>query len=185
MTDENIIKLYFDRNEQAISVTKNKYGKYLYTIAYNILHIKEDCEESVSDTYLGAWNTMPPKKPNVLQTYLGKLTRNISLKRFRNNSTQKRGGTQTDIALEELSEILASDNSVEETIERDVLLNFVQRFVKGLENEQRQIFIARYWYMYSIKDISQKLGYSESKVKSALKRSRDKLKDELKKEGLI
>ncbi len=185
MTDENIIKLYFDRNEQAISATKSKYGKYLYTIAYNILHINEDCEESVSETYLGAWNTMPPKKPNVLQTYLGKLTRNISLKRFRNNSAQKRGGTQTDIALEELSEVLASNDSVEETIERDVLLSFIQQFIEGLENEQRRIFIARYWYMYSIKDISQKLGYSESKVKSTLKRTRDKLKDEIEKEGLI
>ena len=150
MTDEKIINLYFDRNEKAISVTKDKYGKYLYTIAYNILHIKEDSEESVNETYLSAWNTIPPKKPTVLKTYLGKLTRNISLKCFRNNSAQKRGGTQTDLALDELSEILSSNESIEDNIEREELLSLIKQFTSNLNKEHRQIFLARYFYLYPI-----------------------------------
>ena len=99
MTDDKIVELYFDRNEQAITYTKTKYEKYLYTIAYNILNIREDSEESVNDTYVSAWNTMPPQKPKVLKTYLSKLTRNISLKRFRHNNAQKRGGGETSLVL--------------------------------------------------------------------------------------
>lgn len=185
MTDENIIKLYFDRNEKAISVTKDKYGKYLYTIAHNILHIKEDSEESVNETYLAAWNTIPPKKPNVLKTYLAKLTRNISLKCFRKSTAQKRGGSQTDVALDELGEILSPADSAEETIEHKELLQATHSFIEALDIEQRRIFLARYWYLYSITDISKKLGYSESKVKVTLKRTRDKLSEKLRKEGLI
>ena len=185
MTDENIVKLYFDRNEKAISVTKNKYGKYLYTIAHNILHIKEDSEESVNETYLAAWNTIPPKKPNVLKAYLAKLTRNISLKCFRKNTAEKRGGSQTDLALDELSEVFSAADSVEETIEREELLAIIHNFISDLDTEQRRIFLARYWYLYSIKDISKKLNYTESKVKVTLKRTRDKLNEMLKKEGLL
>lgn len=185
MTDESIIKLYWDRDEKAISATKSKYNNYLYTIAYNILHIKEDCEESLSETYLGAWNTMPPKKPSVLKTYLGRLTRNISLKMFRHNSAQKRGGSQTDLVLDELGEVFYSADSIEEEIERDLLVEFIKSFIEKLDNDQRQIFLARYWYIYSVKDIAKKLGFSESKVKATLMRTRDRLKEELKKEGLI
>ena len=181
MTDEKIIKLYFDRNEIAISVTRDKYGKYLYQTAYNILHIKEDSEESVNETYLGAWNTIPPKKPNVLKAYLCKLTRNISLKRFRDNSALKRGGTQTDLALSELDEILASSESMDDKIEREELLSFIKQFILELKSEQRQMFLARYFHLYSVKDIAHKLGYTESKVKVTLKRARDKLCEELKK----
>ncbi|MBQ8538887.1 MAG: sigma-70 family RNA polymerase sigma factor [Ruminococcus sp.] len=185
MTDENIIKLYFDRNEKAISATKDKYGKYLYKIAYNILHIKEDSEESVDDTYLGAWNTIPPKKPSVLKTYLCKLTRNISLKRFRTYSAQKRGGAQTTLALSELEDILVDSESTEEKIERNELLKFIKQFVSDLKTEQRQIFLARYFYLYSVKDIAHKLGYTESKIKVTLMRTRDRLYERIKEEGLI
>lgn len=185
MTDEKIIKLYFDRDERAISVTKNKYGKYLYTIAYNILQTKEDSEESVNDTYLGAWSTIPPKKPNVLKTYLAKLTRNISIKKLSYNHAQKRGGTQSTFALDELRCIVNSADSVEVKIERELLLEFIKRFISELPTDQRQIFVARYWYIYSVKDISRKLGFSESKVKTTLMRTRDKLSNELRKEGLI
>lgn len=185
MTDEIIIKLYFDRNEKAITATKDKYGKYLYKIAYNILHIKEDSEECVDDTYLGAWNTIPPKKPSVLRTYLCKLTRNISLKRFRDNTALKRGGTQTTLALSELEEVLSSSEAIEDKIEREELLEFINQFIKELKAEQRQIFLARYFYLLSIKDIARKLGHSESKIKITLMRTRDNLREELKKEGLI
>lgn len=185
MTDEIIIKLYFDRNEKAIAVTRDKYGKYLYKVAYNILHTKEDSEESVDDTYLGAWNTIPPKKPNVLKTYLCKLTRNISLKRFRDNTALKRGGTQTDLALHELREVLSAGESIEDKFEREELLEFIKQFINELKAEQRQIFLTRYFYLYAVKDIARKLGHSESKVKVTLKRTRDKLYEELKKEGLI
>ncbi len=185
MTDEMIIDMYFSRNEDAISFTKEKYNKYLYTIAYNILRIMQDSEECVNETYLGAWNTIPPKRPSVLKTYLAKLARNISLKRFRHNTAQKRGGTQVDLALEELSEFMSGSDSVESTIEREELLTFIKEFVKKLNDEQRQIFLARYWYLYSVKDIARKLGYGESKVKMTLKRTKDKLFDELRKEELL
>ncbi len=184
MTDEMIIDLYFSRNEDAITFTKEKYNKYLYTIAYNILRIMQDSEECVNETYLGAWNTIPPKRPNTLKTYLAKLARNISLKRFRHNTAQKRGGSQVDLALDELREVM-SDESVENTLEKETLLTFIKEFVKNLNDEQRQIFIARYWYLYSVKDIAIKLGYGESKVKMTLKRTRDKLMEELRKEELL
>lgn len=184
MTDEKIIKLYFDRNEQAITCTKNKYEKYLYTIAHNILNNKEDSEESVNDTYISAWNTMPPKKPSVLKTYLSKLTRNISLKRFRYNTAQKRGGGEITLAIEELNNF-SCGKTTEDEFDKNQLIEFLRNFLSKISDEQRQIFLARYFYIYSIKDISKKLGYSQSKVKMSLKRTRDTLHDELRKEGLL
>lgn len=184
MTDDKIVELYFDRNEQAITYTKSKYEKYLYTIAYNILNIREDSEESVNDTYVSAWNTMPPQKPTVLKTYLSKLTRNISLKRFRHNNAQKRGGGETSLALDELTYI-ASSEDVEDIFDSNELLKLIHSFLQNLKDEQRQIFLARYFYVYSIKDISRKLGYTQSKVKMSLKRTRDTLYNKLKEEGLV
>ena len=185
MTDEKIIELYFGRDERAISFTKNKYENYLYTIAYNILKDKPDSDECVNDTYMGAWNSIPPQKPNILKTYLSKLTRNISMKKLRYNTAKKRYNSQYDLAIDELRELECTTENVEDKYDEKVIAEFIGKFISELELNKRTIFLARYWYFFSIHDIARKLGYTESKVKTTLKRTRDKLFEELKKEGLI
>lgn len=115
MEDSKIIDLYWERNEKAISATEQKYGSYCYYIAYNILHDQEDAEESVNDTYLGAWNAIPPHRPNMLRTFLGKITRSISLKKWRDAHRDKRGGDEVSLVLDELSECVPSNLSVEDS----------------------------------------------------------------------
>ncbi len=185
MTDEKIVELYFIRDERAIEFTKNKYENYLYTIAYNILKDKSDSDESVNDTYMGAWNSIPPHKPNVFKTYLSKLTRNISMKKFRYNTAKKRYNSQMELAIDELRELECTCESVEDTFDEKELARFIEKFISELEINKRVIFLARYWYFYSIHDIAHKLGYTESKVKMTLKRTRDTLFEKLKKEGLL
>ena len=185
MNDEKIIEMYFDRDEQAITLTKLKYESYLYTIAYNILSDKPDSEECVNDTYMGAWNSIPPHKPSVLKTYLSKLTRNISLKKLRYKTAQKRNNSQVEIAIDELSDLQCTSDNVESSLDEKELVEFIGRFISELEINKRRIFLARYWYFFSVRDIARKLGYTESKVKTTLKRTRDKLFEELKKEGQI
>lgn len=185
MEDEKIVGLYWQRDESAIAHTKTKYESYLYAIAYRILDDREDSEESVSDTYIGAWNSIPPHKPSVLRTFLGRITRNLSLKRFRYNRALKRYGGEADIALEELAEIVSDSDSAENDAERMELIGLIQSFIAGLKPEHRQIFLARYWYMYSVADTARLLGYTQSKVKMSLKRTRDSLRDALEKEGLL
>lgn len=185
MDDKYIIELYEKRSETAISLTDKKYGKYLYKIAYNILRIKEDSEESVNDTYLGAWNTIPPQKPDRLKLYLGKITRNTSLKRLRKNTAQKRGGGQYELALSELDEVLSSGGEPEKELELKLIAERLNIFLGELSDRQRAVFIARYWYLFPVKKIASKLGLGESDVKMTLKRLRGKLADELEKEGLV
>ena len=117
MEDNKIIELFWERNEQALEETRKKYEHYCYAIAYNILHNHEDADESVNDTYLGAWNSIPPHRPHPLSTFLGKITRNLSLNKLRNRTTSKRGGGETEVALYELEECIPARNSVEESIE--------------------------------------------------------------------
>ena len=185
MEDEKIVALYWARDEQAIALTKEKYESYLYTIALRILSTIEDAEESVSDTYVGAWNSMPPQKPSVLRTYLGRITRNISLKRCRYLHAQKRYSGEATLALDELSEIVPDTETTESEAERKELIGAIQSFLTALNSEQRMIFLMRYWYLYSIADTAKKLGFSQSKVKMTLKRTCDSLRDLLEKEGLL
>lgn len=170
MTDEKIVELYWSRNETAIALTKDRYEKYLYSIAYRIINIAEDSEESVNDTYLGAWNSMPPNRPANLKTYLGRLTRNITLNRVRKNNAQKRGSKTTQEAFEELSEVLEDKADTELSVEQKMLAEYIQRFLGELSRGDRIIFLMKYWNFYSIKEISSKCGYSQSKVKMSLKR---------------
>ena len=128
MDDSKIVDLYWDRKEQAIEETQKKYGSYCYKIAYNILTSKEDAEESVSDTYMTAWNTIPPRRPSVLATFLGKITRHLSIDRWRTRSAYKRGGGQMALALEELEDCIASPESVEQTYAKKELLVAYKRF---------------------------------------------------------
>ncbi len=185
MNDNEIIELYFARDQKAIVATSAKYGSYCYTVAYNILHNAEDSEECLSDTWLGAWNTIPPKRPSRLATYLGKITRNFSLDRFRKYNAEKRGLGQGEVALSELEECIPDEQqNPERAFEQAVVTETLNKFLYALPAQKRNIFIRRYWYFYPIKDIAAAYGISESKVSSLLYRTRNELKNFLEKEGI-
>ena len=183
MEDKAIIDLYWTRSENAISQTALKYGAYCYTIAFNILSKREDSEESVNDTYLAAWNTMPPKRPGILSAFLGKITRYISLDRWKRRSAAKRGGGQGPLALEELEECICGGEGPAGSLVRKQLLRSIESFLDKLPVQERQVFVCRYWYMDPVADIAERFGYSESKVKTMLFRTREKLRMKLEKEG--
>lgn len=185
MDDQQIIDLYWDRSERAISETDAKFGKYCYSIAYNILTNHEDAEESVSDTYMAAWKAMPPRRPSILATFLGKITRHLSIDRWRSRNRYKRGGGEIVLALEELEDCVPSDETVEKSFERKQLAVSFNRFLETLPETERWVFLCRYWYMDSIADIADYFGFSTSKVTSMLHRTRKKLRDALEKEGLL
>lgn len=184
MEDDKIIELYFARSEKAISETSEKYGKYCHYIAYNILQNEEDSEECVNDTYLRTWNAIPPKRPNRLQTFLGKITRNLSLNKLEKRTADKRGAGQVSFVLDELAESIPDKNDAEQITEDMVIKNILDRFLTKLPTETRRIFIRRYWYLSSVKEIAKEFGLSESKVTVTLFRTREKLKAVLEKEGI-
>ena len=183
MEDKKIIDMYLRRDEAAISATAKKYGNYCYSVAYNILYSKEDAEESVNDTYHAAWNCMPPHRPNVLATFLGKITRRISIDRWRKTQAVRRGGGEITLALEELGECVEGTGSVEEELERQELIGVINLFLKSLPDTERRVFLCRYWYMDSVSDIAGHFGFSGSKITSMLHRIRGKLRCQLEKEG--
>lgn len=185
MEDNTIIDLYWKRSENAISETATKYGGYCYSIAYNILFDREDSEESVNDTYLAAWNTIPPRRPQMLVTFLGKITRYISLDRWKNRNAVKRGKGQVPLVLDELEECVASGDSVENAYLEKEALECINGFLGALPEIERNVFLCRYWYMDPIQDIAKRFDYSESKVTSMLYRIRGKLKIHLEKEGIL
>lgn len=185
MEDSQIVALYWQRKESAIAETAAKYGHYCFTIANNILQNKEDADESVSDTYLSAWNSIPPHKPSVLSTFLGKITRRISLNRWRRRTAEKRGGGQVPLALEELSECISGGEDTARALEQKELSVAINRFLATLKEQDRTVFVCRYWFLVPIKDICQKTGFTESKVKSILLRTRNKLKVYLQEEELV
>lgn len=184
MEDSSIVELYWTRSEDAIKETASKYGKYCYTIAYNILTNAEDAKESVNDTYLGAWNSMPPHRPTILSTFLGKITRLVSLKKWRDKNRDKRGGGAVTLALEELEECISVNTAVEDEIITIELAKILNHFVAALPDTERQVFICRYWYLDSIEQISREFYFSRSKVKSMLHRTRAKLLTYLRQEGI-
>lgn len=183
MDDKGIVRLYFERNEQAIDETSRKYGKYCFSIANNILSNREDAEESVNDTFLDAWNSIPPHRPNSLALFLGKITRRISIDLYRRKNAQKRGGGELALVLDELYQCIADETDVEKEFEKLHLSQIINEFVKYLPRSEQKVFICRYWYMDTIQSISKRFGYSESKVKSMLFRTREKLRETLRKEG--
>ncbi|MBQ2998635.1 MAG: sigma-70 family RNA polymerase sigma factor [Oscillospiraceae bacterium] len=185
MEDEKIIELYFERKESAITETALKYGNYLYKIAYNILLNNEDSEESVNDTYLGAWNAVPPEKPRIFSAFLSKITRYISLNKWRSKKTEKRGSGEVDLAFEEIEECVPSNNSVIEEIETKELAKMISYFLKKLPETERVIFIRRYYYFDSVSDICKKFGFSKSKISTLLCRTRKKILSFLEKEGML
>lgn len=184
MDDRKIVDLYWQRNEKAIYETKIKYQNYCYSIAYNILNNATDAEESVNDTYFDAWHSIPPHRPSLLSTFLGKITRRISIDKWRKSNAQKRGENQLALALDELEECICSASNVELQIEMQTLNTTINSFVRSLPLTEQKVFLCRYWYMDSIKTISKNFGFSQSKIKSMLYRTREKLHYHLIKEGL-
>ena len=184
MDDAEILALYFARSEQAIRETQAKYGWYCSSIAYRILSSLEDSQECVSDTWLKAWDTIPPAKPENLQAYLGKITRNNALHRLRAANTKKRGRDTASIALSELDECVSDGSTPEDDMIRKQLAESVNRFLGTLPREKRVVFVLRYWYMYSTKEIAGKMGMRENTVSSILFRLRKQLKTHLEQEGV-
>lgn len=156
MEDKDIIALYLERNQGAIAETEKKYGRYCYAIAYNILSNTEDAKESVNDALLNAWNSIPPHIPSVLSAFLGKLTRYVSLKKWRYTRTQKRGGGETAFVYEELSDCIPGGKSVEEVWQEKELAEMIDCFLDELTAVERRIFICRYWYFDDISAISRR-----------------------------
>lgn len=184
MDDSRIIELFWARDEKAVSEAEKKYGQYCYTIANNILLSHEDASECVNDMLLSAWNTIPPNRPEYLPGFLGSITRNLSLKKLRKKLAEKRGGGKQNLAMEELEECIPSEKSIDEQLEAKELVKVINSFLETLKPEERKVFLRRYWFYDSVRDISSRYHYSESKVKSMLKRTRDRLRIRLQEEDI-
>ena len=185
MKDEEMVGLYWMRSEDAVAATAEKYGNYCYSIAFSILHNAEDAEECVNDAYLAAWNSIPPHRPERVAAFLGKITRNVSLNRWKQYNAQKRGEGQTELALSELEECIPAKTGLEQAVEDELLTWSIEKFLYSQPRLKRNLFIRRYWYISSIQELADEYGMSESKVKSLLFRMRKKLKHHLAKEDII
>ena len=183
MEDAQIVTLYWDRDERAIGETDKKYGKYPHTIAYNILADREDSQESVNDTYLAAWDSMPPHKPAVLSIYLGKITRRISIDCFRKRNAQKRG-SEYALSLEELEQCVGR-NTTEESVNLQALADAIGKYLETVSLDARRVFIGRYYYLDPVKEIARYCHITESKAKMLLLRTRQGLWEHLQKEGFV
>lgn len=183
MDDNGILDLYFRRSEAAISETALKYGSFCQSIAMNILSNHEDAQECVSDTYLAAWNSIPPRRPSLFSAFLGKITRHLSIDRWRSRSACKRGGGEMELALEELDYCIPGGESPEQILARKELSLAINRFLEALPETERSIFLCRYWYLDPISRIAENFGFSQSKVSSLLHRLRGRLRAHLEKEG--
>lgn len=185
MEDFEIVSMFWNRDENAVLQARAKYNSFCRSVAVNILSNNEDVEEVLNDTFLGAWNCIPPNKPQKLSTFLGKITRNIALKKYRQINADKRGGGVVAVSLDELSEFVSKSSTIEEEISAKELAQVMDSFLRKLPIDERRIFIRRYWYFDSIEKISIQFGYSQSKTKMTLLRTREKLKKYLEREGVI
>lgn len=185
MEDGKIIELYWARDQRAVRESDEKYGRYCHSISYNILYNDQDAQECVNDTWLNAWNAMPPQRPNRLAVFLGKITRNLSLNRYRLYHVEKRGQGQTALALSELEECVSTSNSPEQASEERLLVESIESFLYAQPQQKRDIFVRRYWYLSAVKEIARDYSMSESKVKSLLFRMRGELKLHLEREGIV
>lgn len=185
MEDSRIVELYWQKNTDAIKETDRKYGAYCFTVANNILHNKEDSEECVNDTYLRAWNAIPPQKPKKLRMFLAKITRNLSINRFHARSAEKRGGCEIILVLDELAECIADETDVASEYEAKVLGQCIRNFVRKLPDREGNIFVRRYFFSEPVVQIAEKYGLTENNVHVILSRTRAKLKNKLQKEGIL
>lgn len=185
MEDDKIVKLYFERDEKAIAYTQEKYSAYLHKIAYNILSDFEDAAESVSDSYLKAWNSIPPSNPQSLSAYMAKIVRQNSIDIYRKKHSRKRYFCEYGQALSEIEDDAVADETVEARVDVKLLGEMISEYLKGISEDMRNIFVCRYYFCDSIKSISEMTGYSEAKIKSSLHRTRLGLKDFLRREDVI
>ncbi len=183
MPDETIIELYWERNETAIKATDEKYGRYLYTISYNILHDRFDSEECVNDTYLATWNRIPPAKPTVLQRFLSKIARNISMNKYRDAHVGKRIPSEMTVSIDELAPYIASASLEEETIV-DRISSVLNAYLRGLSKRDRFLFVCRYYYGDSVAYIAQMMEVSDKTAYRDLARIKEGLREALAKEGI-
>lgn len=185
MQDNEIVALFLSRDETAIEEAKTKYSRYLYKIAYNILGDNEDCEECLSDVWLGTWNSIPPQEPSVLQTYLAKITRRQAISILRKKNRDKRRASEYAVSLEELGDCLSDGNTPESEADVRLLSDTVNAWLHTLSKEQQAAFIGRYYFSDPIREIAKYLGMSETAVKSLLYRLRVGLKEHLEKEEIL
>lgn len=184
MEDKFIIDLYWARNEMAISETDTKYGRMLHSISYNILSSWEDSEECVGDTYIRAWNSMPPNKPNSLIAYLGRIVRNISIDVYRKDRAKKRYNG-IEILLSELAECIPDSTTTESRFEEKSFSKLISKWLYTLSKEDRLLFVQRYWYGYSLKELSITYNLNSNKLAGKMYRLRKALKEELESEGIF
>jgi len=183
MEDEKIIGLYWERNEDAITETSSKYGKLFFRIASNILLNHEDSEECVNDTYLGLWNAIPKERPSPFSVFASRITRNLALKKYEYLSAEKRN-PEAICSFEELGDCVSGREYVENEVENRRIEQLIDTFLWQLGEEKRNIFLRRYWYFDSIEAICKRTGYSQSKIKSMLFYTRQKLRNYLESEGI-
>lgn len=183
MEDQRIVELYWGRDESAIKETDRKYGRYLLKVAYNILANEQDSEESVSDTYFDAWNSMPPHKPGALSSYLAKITRRVSIDLFRRKNRDKRRASEYAVSLTELEDCLSAAGGPEEELDAKLLGEAINAFLHQQSEDARNTFVGRYYFLDPVKEVARYCGLTESAAKSMLYRTRVKLRDYLKEEG--
>lgn len=179
MDDEKIIELFFERSEQAIGALDEKYGRVFRSVSFNILRNQQDAEECVNDAYLGVWNAIPPASPNPLLAFVCKIVRNVSLKRYEQNTAVKRNSIY-DVAMEELEDCLVSPSTVEDEIAESELTKIIEAFIDSLSKENRVIFVRRYWFSDTYSDIAGRVGMTEKNVSVRLTRIRKELRAYLK-----
>ena len=184
MDDKGIIELFFQRDEGALCIVKQKFGRLLTSVANGLLKNSEDSEECVNDALLAAWNAIPPASPENLGAYLCRITRNLSLKRWREKTAEKRGGGAY-LLLSELDDCLPDDKSIDDAVDEIELSRLIDSFLRSLESDELDLFILRYFYFCSVSELAERFGFSKSKVKTQLYRTRKKLSARLEKEGVI
>lgn len=184
MTDEKIIELFWQRSEQALVATDDKYGRMCHGIAFRILNDREDAEECVNDGYLRLWNNIPPQRPKSLSAFLGRIVRNLALNRYEKMNASKRGGGEVPLALDELSACISGEEDILNRLERKIFQKMLSEFIGDMKPEERVIFLLRYWELQPVVQIAQLCRCSESKVKMSLFRSRQRLRAVLEREGV-
>ncbi len=181
MEDRQIVDLYWQRSEDAITQTRSKYGKYCRYIAKRILEIEQDAEECENDAYMKAWNAMPPHRPESLKAFLGKIVRRLALDRYSYNTAQRRDSRMV-VCLEELQECIPSSSS--DVAEEETLRTAINAFLESLSANTRILFLRRYWYLCGVKELAKSMDMSESNVKVTLMRTRNRFKEYLESEGI-
>ena len=185
LTDKEIISMFFERDEKALAAVSRKYGSYCGTVVQNILKNPQDTEECLNDTWLKAWESIPPERPRNLGGFLAAIAKGISLNRYKQSHTQKRGGGEVPLVMEELSECAADTINVEKVFEQKQLTDAINDFLRTLSPKKRDIFVLRYWYCLPVAEIARKVGIGRSNVSVTLSRMRRSLVAYLKKKELL